>query len=101
MTEADSIDLRGLLVGRREEILAVARRHGVTRVRVFGSAARGDTHAGSDVDLLVDFEPGRSILDHARLWRELNDLLPVAVDVISSGGLKDRDERIRAEAVPL
>jgi predicted nucleotidyltransferase len=49
----------------REQILAVAARHGAGNVRVFGSVARGDADAASDIDFLVDFQPGRSLLDLA------------------------------------
>ena len=51
----------------RAEILAAAARHGASNVRVFGSVARGEADAASDVDFLVDFEPGRSLLDLAGL----------------------------------
>lgn len=85
----------------REELLSVARRHGASNVRVFGSVARGDSTAESDVDFLVDMEPGRSLFDLAGLWRELESVLKRRVDVISAGGLTDRDDDIRADAVPL
>ena len=79
----------------------MARRHGASNVRVFGSVARGDSTAASDVDLLVDMEPGRSLFDLAGLWRELESVLKRRVDIISAGGLTDRDDDIRSDAVPL
>jgi len=53
------------LARRRADILAAAARRGATNVRVFGSVARGEVDVASDVDFLVDFEPGRSLLDLA------------------------------------
>ncbi|MGL5863482.1 MAG: nucleotidyltransferase family protein, partial [Phycicoccus sp.] len=50
------------VTARRGELLEVLRRHGVTNPEIFGSAARGDDHEGSDVDLLVDFAPGTDII---------------------------------------
>jgi predicted nucleotidyltransferase len=84
----------------RHQILAAARRHGATNVRVFGSVARGDADAASDIDFLVDFEPGRSLLDLASLLVELEDLLGRPVDVVTEPGLKSRvRQRVLAEAV--
>jgi predicted nucleotidyltransferase len=86
----------------RTEILAAARRHGATNVRVFGSVARGDADASSDVDFLVDFESGRSLLDLAGLLIDLEDLLGHPVDVVTEPGLKARiRQRVLAEAVPV
>jgi predicted nucleotidyltransferase len=82
------------------EILAAANRHGATNVRVYGSVARGDAGAASDVDFLVDFEPGRSLLDLASLLVDLEDLLGRPVDVVTEPGLKARiRQRVLAEAV--
>jgi len=94
-------NLRDHLVARRQEIHAAVARHGGRRVRLFGSVARGDETAGSDIDLLVDFEPGSSLFDLQRLADELQTLLGQAVDVISTGGLKPRDQQILADAVDL
>lgn len=79
-----------------DELLEVLRRHGVTNPEIFGSVARGDDHPGSDVDLLVDFAPGTSIIDIIGIQHELEDLLGVPVDLIPRSGLKDR-VRARAE----
>jgi predicted nucleotidyltransferase len=68
---------------------------------VFGSVARGEVRPGSDLDLLVDFEQGASLLDHVGLFQDLEDLLGVGVDVVARSALKPRDEHIRAEAVNL
>ncbi len=94
--------LEELLKAKREEILRVCAKYGAHNVRVFGSVARGEATEESDIDLIVDFEPGRSLLDHAGLWLELQELLGVRVDVVSSRGLKARiRERVLQEAVPL
>ncbi|MGH8886682.1 MAG: nucleotidyltransferase domain-containing protein [Egibacteraceae bacterium] len=93
--------LRRLLRERRDDIVAVAERHGARNVRVFGSVARGDHKATSDIDLLVDFDHGRSVFDLLRIEHELTDLLGAPVQVVSSGGLRDRDQHVRQEAVPL
>jgi predicted nucleotidyltransferase len=91
-----------LLKAMREEILRIAARHGARNLRVFGSVARGDADEQSDIDLLVEMEPGRSLLDHAALWLELQELLGRKVDVVSERGIKPRiRSRVLAEAVPL
>ena len=59
------MDLNNLLKSRREEIISIAARHGARNVRVFGSVARGEDDDKSDIDLLVEFESGRSLLDQA------------------------------------
>ena len=87
---------------KREQILAIAARHGARNVRVFGSVARGEDGPESDVDLLVEFEPGRGLLNHAALIEELQKLLGCRVDVASNNGLKPRiRQRVMEEAVVL
>lgn len=91
-----------LLTKKREEILRVAAKYGARDIRVFGSVARGEADEQSDIDLIVEFEPGRSLLDHAGLWLELQELLGCKVDVVSKHGIKARiRERVLHEAVPL
>lgn len=86
----------------RARILEVASAHGATRVRVFGSVARGDAGATSDVDFLVAFEPHRSLLDHVSLVNALRELLGREVDVVSEHGLSPHlADRIVSEAAPL
>ena len=94
--------LEELRVTSREEIMRVAADCGAGNVRVFGSMARGENDSRSDVDLLVDLEPGRSLLDLARLQRKLEELLTVKVDVVSARGLRDGvRETVLRDALPL
>ena len=96
------MSLANLLQSTREDILRIAAKHGAREVKVFGSVARGDARAESDVDFLVEFEPGRSLLDHAALLLELEQLLGREVDVVTSRGLRHRiRERVLKEAVLL
>lgn len=81
------MQLDQLLREKREEILRIAAAHGARNVRVFGSAARRDAGGGSDIDLLVEFEPGRTLLDHAALVADLEELLGRKVDVVTESGL--------------
>ena len=74
----------------RDQIIGLAAKRGAHNVRVFGSVARGDQRSGSDIDFLVDFEPGRSLLDLTGLWLDLENALGCKVDVVSSRGLKPR-----------
>lgn len=89
------------LRAHRQRILAIAREHHASNVRVFGSVARGQESSSSDIDLLVDMDPGGSLLDQVRLRRALIELLGAEVDVMSSRGLLPRDSAILDEAVPL
>ncbi len=91
-----------LLKTYREEILAIAERHGASNVRVFGSVARGEARPDSDVDILVDLELGRSLLDHAQLQIDLEALLSRKVDVVTERGLRSHlRDRVLQEAIPL
>jgi predicted nucleotidyltransferase len=99
---ASGTDMREVLKAKREEILRIAERHGARNVRLFGSVARGEADAKSDVDVLVDMEPGRSLLDMGGLLMDLQDLLGCRVDVVSERGLRERiRERVLQEAIPL
>ena len=79
-----------LLQTKRNDILRIAARHGAYNVRVFGSVARGEARPDSDIDLLVNLEENRSLLDLARLLRELQTLLDCKVDVMTEAGLRPR-----------
>ena len=93
--------LRTLVDKRRDDIKSIVARHSGRRVRLFGSVARGEEHEGSDIDLLVEFMPGSSLFDVMHLSQELEELLDHRVDVISEGGLKERDQEILNEAAEL
>jgi uncharacterized protein len=67
----------------RDEILALAEKYGAYNIRVFGSVARAEATPQSDLDVLVSFREGATLLDHAALQLDLTDLLGVNVDVIS------------------
>lgn len=96
-----SWDLKSL---RRKgpEIKEICRKHGARNIRLFGSVARGEVEPESDVDFLVDIEPGRTLMDHAALVRDLQALLECEVDVANAKALR---ERVRStaltEAIPL
>jgi predicted nucleotidyltransferase len=94
--------LEELLKKKREAILRICAKYGARNVRVFGSVARGEVDEQSDIDLLVEFDPERNLLDHAALWLELQDLLGCKLDVVSDRGIKPRvRERVLREAIPL
>ncbi len=91
-----------LLYEKREDILRIASKRGAYNVRVFGSVARGEADSKSDIDLLVDLEPGRSLFDLGGLLMDLQDLLGKHLDVVTERGLRERiRERVLKEAVPL
>ena len=101
VTGIEAPGVRALIDQHREEIRVAARGCRGRRVRLFGSAARGDDRPDSDVDVLVDFEPGSSLFDVLHLTAELERLLGRNVDVVSAGGLKPRDRHILDEAIDL
>lgn len=87
---------------QRRRLLDAADRHGVSHLRAFGSVARGEAKAGSDVDLLVDLKPGRTLLDLAAFRREAAKILDLPVDVATADMLKDRiRDEVLMEALPL
>lgn len=91
-----------LLKDKRAEILRTAKQYGAHHVRVFGSVARGEADEQSDVDFLVDLEPGRSLLDLGGLLMELRQIVGRDVDVVTERGLRSRiRERVVSEAIEL
>jgi predicted nucleotidyltransferase len=87
---------------RRADIKRIAAEHGARNVRVFGSVARGEVGPDSDLDVLVRFESGRSLLDLIGLQQDLSDLLGCKVDVVSEGGISPYlNDDILGEAIPL
>jgi predicted nucleotidyltransferase len=96
------LTLNTLRAERRDDILRLAERRGAHNIRVFGSVARGEANADSDLDLLVSWDPGRSLLDHAGLVQDLQELLGVKVHVGTENSLHWYvRERILREATPL
>lgn len=87
---------------KRPLITAIAAKFGAKNIRIFGSTARGDARADSDVDFLITMEPGRTYLDFVGFWQELEELLGRKIDVVSENGVSPylRNEILR-EAVPL
>lgn len=91
-----------LLRVKREDILRICAKYGARNVRVFGSVARGEADEGSDLDFLVELEPGRTLFDLGGLQYELEELLGCKVDVVTERGLKSRiRDRVLREALPV
>ncbi|MEO1123359.1 MAG: nucleotidyltransferase family protein [Cyanobacteria bacterium J06639_16] len=90
------------LRSQRQAILQVAEGYGAHNLRIFGSVARGEDDAASDLDLLVDLEAGRSLFDLGGLSMDLQTLLGCRVDVVTEKGLKQRiRDRVLQEAIEL
>ncbi len=91
-----------LLHKKRDDILRTAAKRGAYNVRIFGSVARGEADEKSDIDILVDLEPGRSLFDLGGLLMDLQDLLGHNVDVVTERGLRERiRDRVLKEAIAL
>ena len=87
------------LLEKKKDILQIAAKHGARNIRIFGSVARGEARSDSDVDFLVDMEPGRTLFDMGGLLMDLRDLLGLQVDVVTEQGLKPRiRDRVLREA---
>lgn len=87
---------------RNEKIVEIARSHGAIQVRLFGSVARGEAGPESDVDILVDLEAGRSLLDLVAIKQDLEDVLGRPVHVVTEAALSPYvREAVLREAVPL
>lgn len=98
------------LNAQRQAILQIAQTYGADNLRIFGSVARGDDDFASDLDLLVDLEPGRSLFDLGGLTMDLQELLGCKIDIVTENGLKKRirdtasatlRERVLQEAIKL
>lgn len=94
--------VESVLKNKREDILRIATHHGAESVRVFGSLARGEANAKSDVDILIKLGPGRSLLDIIAIKQDVGDLLGCEVDVVTEAALSPyiRDQVLK-EAVSL
>ena len=96
------MDIHYLLQEKREAILQLAAKHGARNVCVFGSVARHEADEQSNIDFLVEMEPGRSLLDMGGFLMDLRELLGREVDVVTERGLKPRiRDRVLQEAVAL
>ncbi len=96
-----STRLGSLVEQHRDEIPTTVRAHNGRSAAVFGSVARGEDGPESDIDFLVEFDAGISLLDVIRLKDGLGELLGCRVDVLSAGALLDRDDDIRRDLVLL
>lgn len=86
----------------RDRLIPLLRRHGVVRAAVFGSMARGKAEDGSDLDLVVEFEDGRTLLDLVGLRQDLTEALGREADVVTYDALHPRiRERVAREQVPV
>ena len=91
-----------ILKDKRDEIMRLAARYGVERMRIFGSLARGQATPESDIDFLVAFRRGKTLLDLIGFKQDLESLLGQKVDVVSEGGVSPHlRNRIFGEAVSL
>ncbi|MBI4492248.1 MAG: nucleotidyltransferase domain-containing protein [Chloroflexi bacterium] len=89
------------LRARRRDIERAAALRGAYNIRVFGSVARGEARPDSDIDFLVEMEPGRTVLDLSELILDLEEMLACEVDVVEIRHPSAIGEQIRAQAVPL
>jgi uncharacterized protein len=90
------------LRSRKAAIMRLAVKYGIKRIRVFGSVARIEASAASDVDFLVEFEQGRSLLDQVGFEQDVAALLGCQVDVVAEGGISPYlEKQILEDAVPL
>lgn len=96
------MDVYELVAQKRPEILALADRYAIKNIRIFGSVARREATSTSDIDFLVEFPQGTSLLTHAAFQRELAELLGREVDVASENGIHENFKKtVLQEAVPI
>jgi len=96
------MEIKELLQKKRPEILRIAAQRGAYNVRIFGSVVRDKAGPESDIDFLVNMEPGRSLFDLGGLLMDLQSLLNCKVDVVTESGLRARiRQRVLNEARPL
>jgi uncharacterized protein len=96
------MDLDKILKDERKEILRIAASHGAQNVRVFGSLARGEAGPDSDIDILVELDHGRSLLDIIAIKQDLEDLMGCDVDVVTEAAISPYiREQVLKEAISL
>jgi predicted nucleotidyltransferase len=81
------MNLEKMIKEKRDDILSISRRHGARRVRLFGSYARKSNTETSDLDVLIEMEPGCSLPDIVAIKQDLEDLLGCKVDVVTESSL--------------
>lgn len=81
------MSLSNILKNRREDIIRVAGQYGARNVRVFGSMARGEADVDSDLDIIVEMEPGSSLLDIIAIKQDIEDLLGRKVDIVTEASI--------------
>jgi len=92
----------GSFFAHRAEILELARHFGARNLRLFGSVARGESGTDSDIDILAEFDPDRSLIDHYALSDAIESLVGVPIDLISERALHPLiRERVLRDARPL
>lgn len=98
-----AVSLRNIVLKeKRRQILTLAKKYGARNVRVIGSVARGEERPNSDIDFLVELEPGRSLFDLGGLLYELQILLGVEVDVVTEKSLRPRmRDRVLRDAISI
>jgi uncharacterized protein len=102
MSDVAMRPLRELVEARRDEIKTIVARHRGRSVAIFGSVARGDEQPGSDIDFLVELEPGARPFEILSIGAALEEMLGVKVDVGTPDSLRERlRDEVMAEAVPL
>jgi predicted nucleotidyltransferase len=96
------MNLSQLIQQKRRQVLEIAQGHGARNVRLFGSVARGGTTEASDLDLLIEMEPGRSLLDVVAIKQDLEELLECKVDVVTEAAISPYlKDKVLNEAVRL
>jgi predicted nucleotidyltransferase len=101
MTTSNNVITLADLRAKRAEILQAAARHGAKRVRVFGSVARADARANSDIDFLVELEPGRDVADLSEFTLDLEEILERDVHVVDTRPPFPLRDEIEQQAIPL
>jgi predicted nucleotidyltransferase len=96
------MNMSQLIQQKRRQILEIAQQHGAYNVRLFGSVARGETTETSDLDLLIEMEPGRNLLDVIAIKQDLEELLGCKVDVVTAAAISPYlKDKVLHEAVRL
>ncbi|MEN8264397.1 MAG: nucleotidyltransferase family protein [Nitrospirota bacterium] len=81
------MSISSIIKNRREEVINIARKYGAKNVRVFGSMARGEESADSDLDIIVEMEHGSSLLDIIAIKQDIEELLGRKVDVVTEASI--------------